>query len=202
MTDFLIYQVKVAVALAVFYMFYRLLLSKDTFHRFNRIVLTGTAVLSFILPFCIITIRKTVTLPAPMAQSTNIPAIFSSGSALPPAEPSTPWWTTALCILFVAGALCIIIHSVISVIRIRQIIRNGECIELESGEKLIIADSDTAPFSWMKYIVISREDYESGYTQILTHEKAHIALRHSYDILLVDIITSLQWFNPAIWMLK
>jgi len=54
----------------------------------------------------------------------------------------------------------------------------------------------------MKYIVISREDYESGYSQILTHEKAHIALRHSWDILFVDMITALQWFNPAIWMLK
>ena len=50
MTDFLIYQGKAAVALAVFYMFYRLLLSKETFHRFNRIVLLGTAALSFILP--------------------------------------------------------------------------------------------------------------------------------------------------------
>ena len=50
MTDFLIYQGKAAIALAVFYMFYRLLLSKETFHRFNRIVLLGTAALSFVLP--------------------------------------------------------------------------------------------------------------------------------------------------------
>ena len=50
MTEFLIYQGKAAIALAVFYMFYRLLLSKETFHRFNRIVLLGTAALSFVLP--------------------------------------------------------------------------------------------------------------------------------------------------------
>lgn len=81
-------------------------------------------------------------------------------------------------------------------------ISSGSKQILESGETLIITETDTAPFSWMKYIVISREDYESGYSQILTHEKAHIALRHSWDILFVDMITALQWFNPAIWMLK
>ena len=48
MLSFLIYEGKVAVALAVFYMFYRLLLKKETFHRFNRFVLVGTVVLSFV----------------------------------------------------------------------------------------------------------------------------------------------------------
>ncbi|MBO7269291.1 MAG: hypothetical protein J6U83_06035 [Bacteroidales bacterium] len=63
MVEFLIYQGKTAVLLAVFYMFYRLLLSKETFHRLNRIVLLGTAALSFILPCCVITFHKVVTLP-------------------------------------------------------------------------------------------------------------------------------------------
>ena len=63
MTEFLIYQGKAAIALAVFYMFYRLLLSKETFHRFNRIVLLGTAVLSFVLPLCVITFKEVVVVP-------------------------------------------------------------------------------------------------------------------------------------------
>ena len=50
MMDFLLYDVKVAAALLVFYLFYRFLLKKETFHRFNRIVLVGTVVLSFLLP--------------------------------------------------------------------------------------------------------------------------------------------------------
>ena len=58
MLGFLLYEGKAAVALAVFYMFYRLLLKKETFHRFNRVVLVGTAVLSLLLPLCIITIRR------------------------------------------------------------------------------------------------------------------------------------------------
>ena len=201
MTDFLIYQGKAAVALAVFYMFYRLLLSKETFHRFNRIVLLGTAALSFILPLCVITLKKVVVLPAITASSEPIVGEMAETVAMVP-EASEPIWQVILCALFAIGGLSVLVHVAISIFGIKRMIRSGSHEALESGETLIITETDTAPFSWMKYIVISREDYESGYSQILTHEKAHIALRHSWDILFVDIITALQWFNPAIWMLK
>ena len=202
MTDFLIYQGKAAIALAVFYMFYRLLLSKETFHRFNRIVLLGTAALSFILPLCVITFKKVVVLPAMTTSSETVLGEVAGTAVTMVPEASEPIWPIILCIIFCIGALTVLANTVISIIGIRRIISSGSSQTLESGETLIITETDTAPFSWMKYIVISREDYESGYSQILTHEKAHIALRHSSDILFVDMITALQWFNPAIWMLK
>ena len=201
MTEFLIYQGKAAIALAVFYMFYRLLLSKETFHRFNRIVLLSTAGLSFVLPLCVITFNEVVVVPAMKASSETIVAEVAETVAMVP-EASAPIWPVVLCSLFVLGALAVLVHVAVSIIGIRRIISNGSRQTLESGETLIITETDTAPFSWMKYIVISREDYQSGYSHILTHEKAHIALRHSWDILFVDMITALQWFNPAIWMLK
>ena len=201
MTEFIIYQGKAAVALAVFYMFYRLLLSKETFHRFNRIVLLGTAALSFILPLCVITFKKVVVLPAMTASSETFAGDVAETVAIVP-EVSEPIWSVILFTLFALGAMAVLVHVASSIVGIRRIIRNGSHEALESGETLIITETDTAPFSWMKYIVISRADYESGYSHILTHEKAHIALRHSWDVLFVDIITAFQWFNPAIWMLK
>ena len=201
MTEFLLYQGKAAIALAVFYMFYRLLLSKETFHRFNRIMLLGTAALSFVLPLCVITFKKVVVLPAMTAASETFVG-EAAGTVAMVSEASEPIWPVVLCSLLAAGASVILIKAVVSIIGIRRIISSGSSQTLESGETLIITETDTAPFSWMKYIVISREDYESGYSQILTHEKAHIALRHSWDIIFVDMITALQWFNPAIWMLK
>ena len=201
MTEFLIYQGKAAIALAVFYMFYRLLLSKETFHRFNRIMLLGTAALSFVLPLCVITFKEVVVVPAMTASSETFTGDVAETVAMVP-EVSEPIWSVILFTLFTLGALAVLIHVASSIVGIRRIIRNGSHETLENGETLIITETDTAPFSWMKYIVISREDYESGYSQILTHEKAHIALRHSWDIIFVDMITALQWFNPAIWMLK
>lgn len=201
MTEFIIYQGKAAIALAVFYMFYRLLLSKETSHRFNRIVLLGTAALSFVLPLCVITLKEVVVVPAMTASSETVTGEVAGTAAMVP-EVSEPIWPLVFCSIFTLGALAVLIHVVFSIIGIRRMIRRGSRQALESGETLIITETDTAPFSWMIYIVLSREDYESGYSQILTHEKAHIALGHSWDLLFVDMITALQWFNPAIWMLK
>ena len=201
MTEFLIYQGKTAVILAVFYMFYRLLLSKDTFHRFNRIILLGTAALSFVLPLCVITIHEVVTIPA--VQSTpQLTENATIGTMAEVTEVSEPIWPYVLCAIFALGAFGVLAMTIISIAKVIGIIRKGEHLSIESGETLVISDTEVTPFSWMKYIVLSREDYESGYSQILTHEKAHIALRHSWDILFVDMITTLQWFNPAMWMLK
>ena len=199
MTEFLIYQGKAGIALAVFYMFYRLLLSKETFHRFNRIVLIGTSALAFALPFCVITIRKTVTLEG---MQTATAGLLNEGTEAAARLGSTPIWPIIMCSIFAIGASAVLVNIAVSIIRIKGIISSGSRQPLDSGEILIITENDTAPFSWMKYIVISREDYENGCEQILTHEKAHIGLRHSCDILFVDMITALQWFNPAIWMLK
>ena len=201
MTEFLIYQGKTAVILAVFYMFYRLLLSKDTFHRFNRIILLGTAALSFVLPLCVITIHEVVMIPAVQ----SAPQMLESatiGTMAAVAEVSEPIWPYVICAVFVIGALGVLLMAVVSIAKVICIIRSGEHHTLESSETLVITDAEIAPFSWMKYIVLSREDYENGYSQILTHEKAHIALKHSWDVLFVDMITALQWFNPAMWMLK
>ena len=201
MTEFLIYQGKIAVLMTVFHLFYRLLLSKDTLHRMNRIILLGTSALSCILPACVITIRKTVFLPS-TAEISELPQSVQNGWSAILSEISEPAWQYTLCSIFIVGALVVLIMSLVSIIRIMRIIRNGESSKLESGETLVITDIDTVPFSWMKYIVLSREDYEGGHTQILTHEKAHISLKHSWDIIFLDFITALQWFNPAIWMIK
>ena len=199
MTEFLIYQGKAGIALAVFYMFYRLMLSKETFHRFNRIVLIATSALAFALPFCVITIRKTVILGG---MQTATAGLLNEGTEAAARLGSTPIWPIIMCSIFAIGASAVLVNIAVSIIRIKGIISSGTRQALDSGEILIITENDTAPFSWMKYIVISREDYENGCEQILTHEKAHIGLRHSCDILFVDMITALQWFNPAIWMLK
>ena len=201
MTEFLIYQGKTAVILAVFYMFYRLLLSKDTFHRFNRIILLGTAALSFVLPLCVITIHEVVTIPA-VQSAPQVMESATIGTMAAVAEVSEPIWPYVICAVFAIGALGVLLMAVVSIAKVICIIRSGEHHTLESSETLVITDAEIAPFSWMKYIVLSREDYENGYSQILTHEKAHIALKHSWDVLFVDMITALQWFNPAMWMLK
>jgi len=193
MMSFLIYEGKVAAALLVFYLFYRFLLRKETFHRFNRIVLVATALLSFILPLCIITIHKQIVVDAEGVLAAN-------GVAVPTVE--QPWWHIALFVLFWAGVAFVLCRVAVSIISILRIVRSGERVATEDGCKLIVTQRDIDPFSWMHYIVLSQKDWEAEHATIVAHEKAHIRYGHSAELLLVDVLSALQWFNPAIWMLR
>ncbi len=198
MIEFLIYDLKVAVLLAVFYMFYRLMLAHETFHRVNRIVLLLTAVLSFVLPLCVITIHETVT----MQRAANV-AVGSFQVDMMNEEPATPLWQIVLPILFIIGMVATLVRTLSSLFRIIKIIRHSEQYPQTDGTTICVTgNASLAPFSWMHYIVMNRSDYETSDAAILAHERGHICLHHSWDLLLVDTLTALQWFNPAMWMLR
>ena len=200
MIDFLIYDAKVAVLIAVFYMFYRLMLSKETFHRVNRIVLLTTAVVSFILPLCVITMHKTVTVAA-------VPTVDVGDLQATVVEESQPLWLhtllpTLFIIGFIIGVVLTLSYTLLSVWRVVLLIKNSEHHPQEDGIVVCVTDDQVSPFSWMHYIVMNREDYAEHNEAVLAHERGHIRLRHSWDVLLVDTLTALQWFNPAMWMLR
>ena len=197
MTGFLIYDAKVAVLIVVFYMFYRLLLSKETFHRVNRVVLLSTAVLSFVLPLCVITTHQTVALDA-------VPVV-SVGDLRPEVleeESSATLWQTVIPILYIIGVLATLSHTLLSVWKVMMLVRRSERYPQADGTTLCVVKDDVPPFSFCSYIVMNHSDYEANDAAVLAHERGHIRLHHSCDVLLVDLLTALQWFNPAMWMLR
>ena len=102
MIEFLTYDLKVAVLLVVFYMFYRLMLARETFHSVNRIVLLLTAVASFLLPLCVITMHETVTMEMPQMTFDDLDVYVAD---VPLQEPQVPLWQILLPVLFVIGML-------------------------------------------------------------------------------------------------
>lgn len=203
MMDFLIYDVKVAVLIAVFYMFYRLMLAHETFHRVNRLVLLTTAVASFVLPLCVFTMHKTVMVDYDYSQLGELAMNESVVSVLPTDNQPSVILTTVLPCLFIIGMLATLVHTLISLIRIQLLIHRSEKHPQEDGTVICVTGNTAlSPFSWMHYIVMNRSDYEAQDAAILAHERGHIRLRHSWDLLFVDLLTALQWFNPAMWMLR
>lgn len=203
MNGFLIYQGKVAIIMAVFYLFYRLILSRETLHRLNRAVLLATAALSFVLPFCVITIRKAEMFPRwllPGNALTDGAAQAVAGEF--PAFPGVRYLWIAASVIYMLVAFFLIFKTIIAIVRTKAIVASGNRRTIDGGIVLSIVDDDISPFSWMKYIVIPKCDYEDGYFYILSHERAHVALHHSLDVLFVDLVAALQWFNPAVWMLR
>ena len=203
---FLIYILKSAVCLSLFYLFYRLLLSKETFHRFNRIALLGILFLSLLIPFIEVTTAHQTELSQTVL---TVEQLLTMAEAMDPAEVSVAQpeelsisWVQVLLLFYLVGIIFFACRNLYSLSRLLLLIKSGKRERLEGGIRLIVLEREVAPFSWMRYIVISRKDLEEDGREILIHEMAHIQNRHSIDLLVADICIFFQWFNPGIWLLK
>lgn len=196
---FFIYSIKVAICLAAFYLFYKLLLSRDTFHAFNRATLLLLMLLSLVLPFVNISVDEPTVAYDGMVQ---IEQLLAMGVVDDGPAPSGPTLIQVLFAIYIIGVALFLVGEICSLVRLHRLI-SGKCfVTTAEGIKIVVIDDDVAPFSWFNNIVISRSDYESGRSEILIHEKAHIARRHSLDIMLCNMLLIFQWFNPAAWLLR
>ena len=151
--EILVYQLKVGGLIAAFYMCYRLLLSRETLHRLNRVVLLGTAALSFILPLCVVTLHRTVAVPV----SVESPMIrISDGVAA--ASASTSLWQTVAVGGFWTGAAVTLGPTVLSLCHVVRRISTGEQHPQADGTVIVVTERAMAPSSWMRYILLSRAD--------------------------------------------
>jgi hypothetical protein len=208
------YALKSALLLTLLYGGFSALLSRETFHCFNRITLLGIVLLSLVLP----AVHITTSTPAPivleqyweekaMAEE-QVPAVEESPahttvvSVTPQASADNPlkekdFWES-LYIIGIAVALVRFIHRSILLTRSLQ---GGLRISDKQGNTVIIKDGEFPPFSFMHWICISVGDYERHRRSILTHEQAHARLGHSWDALLLELLQVVQWFNPFAWLL-
>ncbi len=212
MGAFFIYILKSAVCLVLFYLFFKLLLSRETFHRFNRVALLGVLLFSLLIPCIEVTTRHQVEVQQAVLSIEQLLMMAEMENATPveieagewqqaPAPISLSWIQIAL-LIYLAGIVVLVCRNVYSLLCLLRLICSGKREKLESGITLVVHDRALAPFSWMRYIVISRKDLEENGREILIHEAAHIRNRHSWDLLIADICIFFQWFNPGAWLLK
>lgn len=195
MGAFLSYSIQSGLVLLALYLAYRLFLSRDNQHGFNRNVLLGIYLVSFLaLPL--------IGAPEPykVHQATGD---ITFGTAINAGEPlARPLWGTVLIWIYIAGMVIVSVRTVITWLRLCKVIRRGWKIE-RAGYTLVITDNGRfAPFSWMNYMVISGDDYKCNYAAIVTHELKHIASRHWIDLLIAQAVCIINWFNPAAWLMR
>ena len=203
---FFIYILKSSVCLVLFYLFFRLLLSKETFHRFNRMALLGVLFFSLLIPCIEVTTRHQVEVQQAMLSIEQL-LLMAELEATPVdadvvQETSAISWVQVVLLVYLAGILFLACCNIYSLICLFRLIHSGKHEKLEKGGTLVVHNQEIAPFSWMKYIVISRKDLKENGREILIHEMAHIHHRHSVDLLVADICIFFQWFNPGAWLLK
>lgn len=199
---FFVYILKTSVCLAVFYLFYRLLLSKETFHRFNRLALLGVLLLSCLVPLIEVTTQEASEMNQPFIALEDMLLMAEPAPVMEEVSTSFPW-RALLLLIYLLGILFFLGRHLWSLGRMLRLLRTSRKESLEDGITLFVHDAkEVAPFSWMKSIAISKYDLEESGDAVLTHERAHIRNRHSWDLLLAEGCIFFQWFNPAAWLLK
>lgn len=198
---FFIYSVKVAVCLALFYLFHKLLMSRDTFHTFNRFAILSMMLLSLVLPLVHLSLdseaginRGTVVLEGLVAQT----VVDDGGNGV--GEGMT--LTQVLLATYVLGVVLFVGKALLSVGSLLRLIRRARCVEVRNGIRIYTMQGDISPFSWFRYIIMSEKDWQENRREIVLHEMAHIRRCHSMDVAVCNMMIVFQWYNPAAWLLK
>lgn len=198
---FFIYSVKVAVCLALFYLFHKLLMSRDTFHTFNRFAILSMMLLSLVLPLVHLSLdseaginRGTVALEGLVAQTVVADGGNGVGEGLS--------LTQVLLAAYVLGVVLFVGKALLSVGSLLRLIRRARCVEVRNSIRIYTMQGDISPFSWFRYIIMSEKDWQENRREIVLHEMAHIRRCHSMDVAVCNIMIVFQWYNPAAWLLK
>ncbi len=219
------YILHAALLLAVGFLFYKLLLRKETFYRLNRFVFVCCLLLSFILPLLTIPQHWSLRNDASTAEMPVLPVYTdntateqtSSSPVVAAPLPATEqvvhsssnhtgsWLAFALkwsVYLYWLGvgifALNLLLQLAVLFYQAytRPAIRDGRF-------RIVELSTDKAPCSFGNIIFINPEKYDwETYNQILLHEKTHIRQWHSLDIMLAELVLVFQWFNPFAWLYR
>ena len=197
MGEFLSYSIMSGLYMLAMYLAYRLFLARDNQHVFNRCILLLIYFVSFVVTPIVFSIEFGTSSPTVSILSNNVELINIALSAQ-----DVPIWPTILIWMFLIGMVVTLIKTIATWLRLFNVIRTGHKIKQNGYTLVVTSDQRYAPFSWMSYIVISRSDYENGYSSIITHELKHVTSLHWLDLLVAQCVCIINWFNPAAWLMR
>lgn len=194
MEEFALYLFKSVVWLAGFTLVFILFLKNERFFLLNRIYLIAGILTSFILP--LISIHYTVVLPA--VASYQISSSVSSGNQIVD-HSLIPDIKTILFTLYITGVSFVVLLAVRQGRSVFRAIKKSEVISLQPV-KLIKTPEYTSAFSFFSYVFVNPSVTDVETKEIMIHELVHIRQKHWFDLLLVELLRTMQWFNPLVWI--
>ncbi len=194
------------ISVSLFSVIYVLFLRRETFFRTNRMFLLLSVLFSILLPF----LRFKILNPQPvlLSEITVTPyrnlleSITVYGHGISGDIENVVVTTQSILYFYFAGVLLFISLFLFRLLQIIiKVIRN-RVVEQE-GFKLVILNKDIAPFSFLNYVFIGEYSLQNaGYNRMLIHELEHVKQGHSFDVIILELLTAFQWFNPFMWLLR
>lgn len=194
------------ISLSILAIIYVLLLRKETFFRLNRIFLLFSIVFSIVLPFLhfrvyapksVMLEEVTVTPYRNMMEAVTIYGQDLSGAVVQSISSSK-----IIILVYLIGLLFFLGRFIFRFAQIALLISKNEVQNMDEY-KFVLLEKDFSPFSFLGYIFINpKMKLNPGYEKMVAHEMEHIKQGHTFDVLILEILTVFQWFNPFMWMLK
>ncbi|GHT19178.1 cell envelope biogenesis protein TonB [Bacteroidia bacterium] len=204
--NFLIYILKVNIALVVLYALYRLVFQADTFFAWKRAVLLFSVAFALLYPLT--DFYQLFSANVNVWSDSDLYAVSLDSITLTPTAVAEKTFTfgkivpLALMFVYFAGAAFFLFRILMQIFSILQIWRTTRKTEISSATVLVAENVET-PFSFFGKIVIGTNDYSAAeLREILLHEQTHVRQHHSFDVILSELLCAFAWFNPAAWALK
>lgn len=193
MEAFGMYLLKSAVWLTGFTLIFLVFLRNERFFGLNRAFLLSGIFASIIFP--LFTWHYAVVLPPLPVEEIPIPEMTEGAVYIPAPEPSMPfyWWIYILGISFLAFRLIFQTIKVIKRLRKTGYVKNGPI-------KIVRTPEYHASFSFFSFVFVNPSTPDIEAQEIVNHESGHIQNRHWFDLLLMEFLRILQWFNPFAWV--
>ncbi|WP_346860328.1 M56 family metallopeptidase [uncultured Draconibacterium sp.] len=194
------------ISLSLLALIYILFLRKETFFRLNRIFLLISVSFSILLPFLKFRIYEPKSIM--LAEVTVTPyqnlmeAVTIYGQDLSGTLVQTISSSHLIIFIYLAGLVFFLARLIFRLIQISLLI-HGNPVQQVGGVKFVSVNKEFSPFSFLGWIFINPEKQQDrGYEKIVAHEMEHIKQGHSFDVLILEFMTIIQWFNPFMWLLK
>lgn len=200
------YSIYSSILLSILYLSYKWVLAGENQLRFNRAVLWSIYVVSLAaLPLSglLESLQHVQSVPLAPIDFENLAVTEVPYTDYVEEEvPRQPLYLTVMLWLYLAGMVAVLCQTLWIAIRLGRIISRGVTVEEGRFRVIVIDDEGIAPFSWCRYVVMSRRDWEENGRMILTHELQHLGLRHWIDLLVAQLVGIFQWYNPAAWLMR
>jgi TonB family protein len=206
MTSFVNYLIESGISLSLFALVYFLFLRRETFFSINRWFLLVSIGFSAVLPLLHIpfyTPQPTVLAEVTVTPYVNLlSTITIYGAGFTQSAETFVLSYSLFGYLYLVGVALFAVKFFIQLFQIfRMVFRNK--VTTEGKIKLVVLDRDLSPFSFLNYIFVSKNlKNTKGWEKMLEHERQHIRQGHTFDVLLLEIIAIVQWFNPFFWMFR
>ena len=212
MSAVLLYSIKSAMVLTMLYLPYMLMLRRESFFRFNRMVLLGILLLSLVLPLCNVPWMSLDRQPVVQAAQLQmlelgipvhvLPEVQVIASPLRGGREGSFSLFHLFTFIYIIGMVVLLSMRLWQIARLQFGLKQGVLWHNdEQGVRIYCHSGDVAPFSWMRNIVINEKDYNEAGREIILHEMGHIQGRHSWDVVLLTLVQMLQWWNPLCYVL-